>query len=206
MAIKGLNTISVTATPQRVSLPDSRKRYTLRNEGASLVAFRYDATKTVVTGFAGTESELRAMSANVIYPNEVMVVGPDASWLDFVCPTGGTATVNVECGEFVASGERKTLASTGKGVSAVGGANAEAIAENSTPFNWAIIQAKKPGADANDDPTGNTSDIYVSAGNNQYAQVLAPGNSIRLEGGDLKLVEVAVGTADDGVTVIYSPA
>lgn len=98
MELLGRAAIAVTATPQRVAMQDAKGVYTLQNKHASgVVYFKYEPG-TVVTAFAGNDAALLALSAGKIDAGDTVVIGPGIPYIDVVCATGLTSTLEIEPG------------------------------------------------------------------------------------------------------------
>lgn len=99
--IKTIDVVSVTATGQRVTMPDPSKPHTLRNVGSQPIAYFYNVAVPLAATLAGTEAVMRGLGASFVYPGEYMVLEPDFGWLDVACPTGLTSKLVIEAGRLV---------------------------------------------------------------------------------------------------------
>ena len=101
--LQGQSAIAATATPQRPDLPDVGGVYTLQNTGASnAIYYKYEAG-AATADFAGTDAVLRGLGAGKLDPGEMFVIGPGVPWLDVVCATGLTSTLEIEPGASVSA-------------------------------------------------------------------------------------------------------
>jgi len=130
MKITVPDTVSVTATAQRINMPDWLRPLTLRNLGTGQVAFRYDASVPAATALTGNEAALRALGASVLMYGESIVIPPQFPWVDLACPTGQTATVVFEAGHLLNGVRFASVASVGAGTVAVGDTTTVALAAN----------------------------------------------------------------------------
>jgi hypothetical protein len=97
--MKGLASVSVTATPQRVYFPDATMAHTVRNTGSNAAYYLYNPA-VLTAAFAGASAAIvRALGGSALPAGVAVVVPPGVAWLDLVCITGETATVVVDAGE-----------------------------------------------------------------------------------------------------------
>lgn len=104
LPLKSPDTVSVTATPQAVSIPHPGRTYTLRNAGTGSVYFLADAESTdqndVTTFASASAATLRTGGWSECKTGEAMVITDAPPWIQMVCASGSTATAYLECGQL----------------------------------------------------------------------------------------------------------
>ena len=100
--LKSPDTISVTATPQAVTLPETSCWYTIRNAGSGSVYYFSIATDdyTAATYLNKTAATLRTANCSMVKSGETVAFFTDYPHIYLVCSTdgGATATANIEAG------------------------------------------------------------------------------------------------------------
>lgn len=137
MSTKAPNTVSVTATPQRVTGFNLYNTFSLRNTGANSVYYIQDDS-VLTTAFAGTHAVLKALGASEIKAGEVVIVGPDIAALDVVCATGLTSTFQTECGNLTVQGVAPLVSTVYNG-GGTSNALRESIATSALPTSAVTI-------------------------------------------------------------------
>ncbi len=113
--LKAPDTISVTATPQAVTLPETDCWYSIRNSGSGSVYYiAIDISDyTAATYTSKTAAQLRTAGCGMISSGASTSFQTDMPTIYLVCANGVTATANIEPGIMASAGGGSTSGNVG---------------------------------------------------------------------------------------------
>lgn len=98
--LKGPDTISATATPQQITLPETDCWYTIRNSGSGAVYYiGIDLADYVAASYTSkTAAQLRTTGCGCVLNGGSTAFRTGLPYIFIVCANTVTATVNIEPG------------------------------------------------------------------------------------------------------------